>query len=411
MRWCLTFWLLGLVASALAETNWPQYRGPNGDGKSEATGLPVTWSETENVKWKTPLDGKAWSSPVVWGNQIWVTNAPPDGKQLYAVCLDAGTGKIEKNIKVFEIANPQFCIEKNSYASCTPVIEEGRIYVHFGVHGTACLDTKTGETLWSRQDLECNHHRGPASSPVVAGDLLYLTFDGFDVQYVVALDKKDGKTVWKKDRDTAYKSDNGDIKKAYGTPQIIEVAGKQQLVSPSAEASIAYDPKTGAELWRVRAGGMNASCRPLFGNGLVYMTAPDGGMQLYAVKPDGEGDVTGSHVVWKQTKGIPKYASQILVGPHLFMSNEQGILTCIDAVEGKVLEQQRVGGVFFVSPLYADGKLYCFAEDGKTTVAEATPELKVLATNQLDDGFMASPAVTGKALILRTKKAIYRVEK
>jgi outer membrane protein assembly factor BamB len=394
----------------LADKNWPEFRGPRGNGFSDSQGLPTTWSSTEHVRWKTDLRGKAWSSPVVWDDQIWVTTAPKDGKELFALCLDLYTGKIEKDIKVFSIENPQFCIEKNSYASPTPAIEAGRVYVHFGAHGTACIDTKTGEILWTRQDLECNHHRGPASSPVLWRDLLILTFDGFDVQYLVAVDKKTGKNVWKTDRNLSYKSDNGDIKKAYSTPTVIEVAGKPLLVSPSAEASVAYNPADGKEVWRVRSGGMNASSRPIFGNGLVYMSAPDGGFQMFAVKPDGNGDVTGSNVVWKQAKGIPKHASHILVGELLFMASEQGIISCLNAMTGESLWQERVGGVYTASPLHADGRIYFFSEDGKTPVIAASKEFKLLATNELPDGFMASPAVTGKSLILRTKTAIYRIE-
>lgn len=410
LRSLLTVPLCVLCATLFADTNWPEFRGPRGNGVSDSQGLALTWDTTKNIKWKTDIRGKAWSSPVVWSDQIWVTTAPKDGKELFVLGLDAVSGKVVHDIKVFEIPNPQFCIEKNSYASPTPVIEAGRIYVHFGAHGTACVDTQSGKILWTRQDLECNHHRGPASSPIVWGDLLILTFDGFDVQYLVALDKKTGKNVWKKDRGTTYKSDNGDIKKAYSTPAVIQVGGKPVLVSPSAEASVAYNPADGTEIWRVRSGGMNASSRPLFGNGLVYMSAPDGGFQMFAVKPDGAGDVTGTNVVWKQAKGIPKHASHILAGELLFMASEQGVISCLNALTGEVLWQERVGGVYTASPLLADGRIYFFSEDGKTPVIAAQKEFKLLATNELPDGFMASPAVTGKALILRTKTALYRVE-
>lgn len=399
------------TSSAWADKNWPEFRGPRGNGASDSTGLPLSWSATQNIRWKTDIRGKAWSSPVIWGDQIWVTTAPKDGKELFAICVDLNTGKVEKDIQVFSIEKPQYCIEKNSYASPTPVLEEGRLYVHFGAHGTACLDTKSGEILWTRQDLECNHHRGPASSPVLWGDLLILTFDGFDVQYLVALDKKTGKNVWKTDRNLKYKSSDGDIKKAYSTPAIIEVGGKPLLVSPSAEASVAYNPVDGKEVWRVRSGGMNASSRPLFGNGLVYMSAPDGGFQMFAVKPDGSGDVTGTHVAWKQAKGVPKHASHVLVGELLFMAADGGLISCLNALTGESLFQERVGGGgYSASPLYADGRIYFFSEDGKTPVIAASKEFKLLATNELPDGFMASPAVTGKALVLRTKTALYRVE-
>ncbi len=193
-----------LAAACLAADEWPQFRGPNNDGHSDATGLPLTWGETENVVWKTPIHDKGWSSPVVWGDQVWMTTATADGTQLFAVCVDRKTGNILHDIKLYEqekqdpAHNPG---GRNSYASPTPAIEEGRVYAHFGSFGTACLDTKTGEKIWERRDLKCDHWRGPASSPILYGNLLILTFDGYDAQYVIALDKKDGHTVWKKDRD------------------------------------------------------------------------------------------------------------------------------------------------------------------------------------------------------------------
>lgn len=398
------------AVSYSAEEYWNQFRGPRGDGTSLAKGLPTTWSETEHVKWKTPVRGKAWSSPVVWGDQVWLTTAPPDGKELFAICLDLATGKSLHDVKVFDVEKPQFCIPRNSYASPTPVVEKGRVYVHFGAHGTACLDTKTAKTLWTRQDLECDHFRGPASSPIIWEDLLILTFDGFDKQYVVALDKKTGNNVWKTNRAFPYGTDNGDAKKAYSTPRVVEVDGKPELLTASAGASASYNPRTGKELWRVKSGGMNSSCRPVVGNGLAFFGTADGGFNLFAVKLGGEGDVTGSHVMWKLTKGAPRYASPILVDDLLYMGNEQGNVTCVEAATGEVVWQNKLGGLFMPSPLFADGKLYFFAEDGNCHVIAPGREFKLLATNKLDGEFMASPAIAGKSLILRTKDAVYRVE-
>jgi outer membrane protein assembly factor BamB len=401
--------LAGGAAAAQAEP-WPQFRGPRGDGHSTATGLPVTWSETENVRWKTPIHGKAWSSPVVWEGNIWLTTATEDGQRMYVVCVDAATGEIIHDVQLWEINKPQYCHPMNSYATPTPVVEAGRLYAHFGAHGTACVDTETGRVLWSRQDLPCDHHRGPASSPIVDGNRLILTFDGYDVQYLCALDKQTGETVWKTDRRIDYGTDNGDAKKAYSTPHVIVAGGRRQLISPSAGATIAYDPLSGEELWRVRSGGMNAAARPIFAHGLIYATTAAGGWQLFAVRPDGRGDVTGSHVAWRSGRGIPTRSSPVLVGDALFMVNDAGIMSCIDAITGDLVWQTRFGGKFSASPLYADGRIYFFSEEGVTPVIAAQREFKLLATNQLDDGFMASPAVDGQALILRTKSHLYRIE-
>ena len=432
-----TFALLlafALVApAALAEEYWSQYRGPHGDGTSSAKGLPTTWSETEHVKWKTPFSSKewkAWSSPVVWKDQIWFTNAPPfkageapksssgepatvdEPTKLYAVCLDLVSGKIVHNIKVFDIPRPQFCIERNSYASSTPCIEEGRVYVHFGAHGTACLDTATGKPIWSRQDLKCDHFRGAASSPILWQDLLILTFDGFDYQYLTALSKKTGETVWRTDRKFDYGTDNGDAMKAYSTPQVVDTGKRLELVSPSAGATAAYDPRTGKELWRVKSMGMNSACRPTIGNGMAFISTADGGMQFFAVELGGNGDVTSSNVVWKQPKGAPRYSSPLFVDGLLYTGNEKGIAYCLDPETGELVwDEKKLGGLFMSSPIYADGKLYFFSEEGTCHVLAPGRQFKLLATNTLTGGrIMASPAVAGRSLIVRTTDGVYRIE-
>ena len=256
--------LLLVPCVANAADNWPAFRGPHGDGHADATGLPITFGETENVRWRTPIAGKAWSSPVVWGEQVWVTNATVDGKELSALCLNRNTGKIEKEIAVFHVEKPAFCHAFNSYASSTPVIEEGRLYAHYGSHGTACVDTNTGKILWTRQDFSCDHFRAAGSSPVLFQNLLIIPFDGVDVQYVVALDKLTGKTVWQRDRDIEFANNNPDFKKAYSTPSIVDVNGKSQLVIPAAMVTQSFDPLSGRPLWFVKHGGMNAAAKPVY---------------------------------------------------------------------------------------------------------------------------------------------------
>lgn len=414
----LGFWFLtGLIGCwfvttvSAAETRWPQFRGPYGNGHSRAVDLPLTWSETENVRWKTPLPGKAWSSPVVWDEQTWLTNATPDGKRRSVVCVDTNTGRVVHDVVVLEIADPQFAHEMNSHASPTPVVEAGRVYVHFGSSGTLCLDTHTARTVWSRTDLPCDHHRGPASSPVLFENLLIVPYDGYDLQYVVALDKATGVTVWRRDRNIVYKNDDGDVKKAYGTCEIITVNGEPLLIAPSAEATIAYDPRTGDERWRVRHGGMNVSARPLFGQGLVVIATGAGGWKLFAVDPTGRGDITDSHVAWKYGKTVPTRSSQILVDDLLFMVNDAGIAQCINVKTAEQLWQERWAGDYSASPVYADGRIYFFAQDGRTPVIAPTAEYKLLADNRLGDGYMASPAVVDRALIVRSRTHLYRLEK
>ena len=404
------------------DENWNQFRGPHGDGMTTAKGLPVTFGEgSPAIVWKTPVSGRAWSSPVVWGKQIWMTNAPeiqnttPEKPkldkplELSAICIELDTGKIIHDLKLFEVDTPQFTHASNSYGSPTPYIEEGRIYIHFGAYGTACLDTKTGKKIWERRDLECNHFRGPGSSPFVYQGLLYLTFDGFDFQYITALNKLTGETVWRKDRNIDFGTTDGDAKKGYSTPIIIQAGGREQLISPFAAATIAYDPKSGEAIWTVRHGGMNAAGRPLFGNGLLYINSADGKNPLIAVPPEGTGDITDK-IVWKLSKAVPKRPSEILLGDLMFMMNDGGIATCIDAKIGAEVWTKRFGGDYWSSPLCADGLIYCFSQSGTIPIFKATREFELVAENKLDDGFIASPAVAGKSLILRSKTHVYRIE-
>jgi outer membrane protein assembly factor BamB len=286
---------------AFADSNWPEFRGPTGDGHSVDSDPPIKIDDSV-IKWRTAIHGKGWSSPVVWGNQIWLTTATEDGHKMSVICVDQQTGKIIRDKVLVENKDPAFCHPMNSYATPTPVLEEGRVYVHFGSYLTACLDSETAEVIWERRDLECDHHRGPASSPILFDGKLYVAYDGFDVQYVVALNKADGKTAWKRDREIDYGTDNGDRMKAYCTAEVIDVAGKKQLVYPSASATIAYDPHDGKTLWTVYHDGMNASARPILSHGLVFLTNGSGSM--VAVRPDGSGDVTGTHIAWSERRAV-----------------------------------------------------------------------------------------------------------
>ena len=392
------------------ESNWNQFRGPLGNGQTSVTGLPMTWSETENVRWKIPIHGKGWSSPVVWEDRIWVTTASEDGKRMSVVCVDFESGKVLHDLLLYENEKPRFCHPKNSYASPTPYLEDGRVYVHFGSYGTCCLDAKTGKKLWDRRDIECNHWRAPGSSPIVHGDLLFVAYDGYDQQFVLALNKHTGETVWRTDRDINYGTDNGDRMKAYSTAKLIEHDGRYELISPSAVATIAYAPKTGKELWKVYHGGMNAAPRPLFAHGLVYITGGSGQSSLIAVRPGGSGDVTGSHVVWGNGRSTPKRSSQIIVGDLMFMITDDGIAVCLEAKTGKEIWKERLRGEFWASPLYADGRIYGFSKEGKSPVFAAKDTFELIATNELPEGIWGSPAVVGKSMIVRTRGHLYRLQ-
>jgi outer membrane protein assembly factor BamB len=412
--------LLTLVAaSSPLAADWPQFRGPDGNGLAASRELPLAWAEGKNVRWKTAVHGRAWSSPVILGDQVWMTTATEDGRDLFAMAVDRRTGKVLYDLKLFHVEKPQFAHSFNSYASPTPAIEPDRVYVTFGSPGTAAIDTRTGKVLWERRDIECNHFRGAGSSPVIFEDLLLMHFDGSDRQFVVALDKKTGRTVWRTERSIDFQDlgpdgkpqAEGDFRKAFATPHVIPVAGRPVFVSVGSKAAYGYDPRTGKELWRIEErSNHSASPRPIAAHGLVYYTSGWASGQLLAVRPDGSGDATDSHVVWRATQGVPKKPGIIVLDDLIFMVNDVGIVTCLEAKTGETVWKGRLEGTYSASPIAGAGRVYFFSEDGKTTVIEAGRELKVLAENQLDDGFMASPAVDGRALILRTRTHLYRIE-
>jgi outer membrane protein assembly factor BamB len=419
----LSLW--GLAASARAD--WPDFRGPWRDGRATAPGqtnslgLPLHWSETENVTWKTPIPLRGWSSPVILGGQIWLTTATIEGHDFFAVCVDEKTGKILFNQKIFHCNNPESlgdALNFNCYAAPSAVLEPGRAYVSFGTYGTACLDTAAFKVLWQRDDLPCRHFRGPGSSPILCDNLLILTMDGIDQQYMAGLDKTTGQTVWKTARSANYNDldsngqpqRGGDSRKAYSTPIVIDVGGAKQLLSTSSKAAYSYDPATGRELWKIPHLGYSPASRPLYDNGLALLTSAGVKPELFALRPDGHGELPTSAAVWRVARAVPTQTSGTVDNGLLFMVNEGGIASCFQTADGAEVWRERIGGEYSASILYGDGRIYCFSRDGKSVVMKAGRAFEGLATNQLAAGFMASPAVDGRALFLRTKTDLYRIE-
>ncbi len=394
--------------------NWPDWRGPTADGHSAAVGLPLTWSESENIVLKAPIHDHGYSTPVVWGDQIWLTTAKEDGSALYALCFDLNTGALVHDIEVFQPSEPQHINPNNTYATPSATIEEGRVYVHFGTHGTACLDTASGKTLWQRTDLNCDHIQGPVSSPILFEDLIILHLEGGDVQFIVALNKSTGETVWRYDRprelyegvEPAY------LVKAYHTPVIVEVDGKPQMLSNGALLATSHDPRTGQELWRVRYRDDSTVSRIVSGLGLHFINtggSPDA-PHLWAVRQGGSGDVTDTHVVWKMTEDVPLKASPVLVGDLLYTMNDRGVLLCIEAESGTIVWSERLRGDYGPSLLYAENRIYILDLRGTAIVIEPGRAFKQLAVNKLEGRFGASPIVAGKSLLIRSRTHLYRIE-
>lgn len=413
-----TRWLLALAAMlhvhSQADEAWTQFRGPRGNGVSDSTGTPLVWSETQNVRWKTPIHGRGWSSPVVHGNQVWLTTATEDGTRLSVLCLDRETGKILHDEVLHEVAEPQFAHRFNSYASPTPCIEEGRVYVTFGSPGTTCIDTKTFKKVWQRTDFVCNHFRGAGSSPVPYGNFILMHFDGSDHQYIAALDKENGQTRWITERSIDFQDlmpnglpdKEGDMRKCFATPTIVSVQGTNQIISIGSYATYGYEADTGRELWRTEHRKDHSSgLRPVMGDGLAFISTGYSRGRILALDPANQG-----RIVWEERKGVPKKPSLIFNEGLLFIVDDGGIASCFEAATGKNLWQERVGGNHSASPLLVEGRIWCFDENGKATAFAASREFKIIQENKLEEGFMASPAVAGQALYLRTKTHMYRIE-
>ncbi len=420
---CLVLLGLGLAS---ARADWPEFRGPWGDGHVTApggdqlAGLPLQWSETNNLKWKTEIPFRGWSTPVEMDGQVWLTTATPEGQDFYALCVDAETGRIHFNERLFHCEKPEpLGNSVNAYATPSAAVEKGRVYIHFGSYGTACLDTAGHKILWQRQDLPCRHYRGPASSVILFENLLILSMDGVDVQYMAALDKKTGQTIWKTNRSVAWNDEDvpgqmardGDLRKAHSTPLIVTVAGQPMMLTAGAKAAYAYDPRTGREIWRVRYNAWSAAPAPVYREGLAFLITGFGGKtELLAVRVNGQGDVTDTHVAWRTDKMVSKTASPVLVGDLLYMVSDDGAATCLEAETGRQVWRERLGGNYAASPIYGDGRIYFCSQQGKTTVLKPGRTFESLATNTLSSGFMASPAVAGKALLLRSRTHLYRIE-
>jgi outer membrane protein assembly factor BamB len=389
--------------------SWPQFRGPDGQGNAPNAKLALTWSEEEHVSWKFTDPGEGWSSPVVDDGRIWITTACDSGHSLRAVCLDLKSGKLMNEVEVFHVDTLHPQNSMNSYASPSPLIANGKLYVHFGTYGTACLASGTGKILWKRSDLKLNHEVGPGSSPAIWHDKLIIPSDGKDVQYVIALSTSTGETAWKTER-----SFGGQSKPypcwAYCTPLIVNIDSQDQAIIPGAAYVCAYDPADGKELWSVNYHGWSNVPRPLYAHGLVYVCTGFGKPLLMAIHPERRGNGWSAQVAWKIGDNVPTIPSPVLIGDRLYMISDNGTGSCVDALTGRQIWVKRLGGSFAASILNTGQFLYCFDQAGVTTVLGTGDEFKVLAKNRLNSGCMASAGVAGNALILRTKKYIYRIE-
>ena len=426
----LTFLSLSLsfYPCELCQAQWPDRHGPTGDGVvavEDAMGLPVHWTESENVEWKTQLHDEGHSSPVIGDGKVWITAATHDGKRQFVIAVDEATGKVVHDRVVFEndVVEPLGGAQGvNNYAAPSCVLAPGCVYVHFGSYGTAKLDAKTAEVIWERRDLPCQHFRGPGSSPVLYDDKLILTFDGVDQQYTTALDANTGETLWRTDRSTDYGDmgedgkplRDGDLRKAYCTPAIVNVAGQMQVLSVGAKAMQSYDLETGKELWTLRHKSYNAGIRPLWipESNLVIINTGSRAEHI-AVKLDEttKGDITDTHVVWVREQGNPHFAMPIYHDGLIFQVTNNGVLSCVDASDGQELWKNRLSGDYRSSPILAGDKLYFFSETGLGSIVRASRQPETIAVNDVPEmSTTACPAVSHGAIFVRGKDDLFKIK-
>ncbi|MHC4878218.1 MAG: outer membrane protein assembly factor BamB family protein [Planctomycetota bacterium] len=414
---------------------WPEFRGPGANGHADGADLPLEWSEDRNVLWKTAIPGEGHSSPVISGDQIWLTTAiiqelteeqqkerlsklrNSNGLQvagrltLQAVCVSRESGKVATTIDLFEVDEPQPKHSLNSYASPTPIIDGHRVYFHFGTYGTAAVDARLNKVVWRNTEHQVDHQNGPGASPALWRDRLIINYDGIDTQYVAALETATGRTLWTTKR-SGEMDPKAEFQKAYCTPTVIEDERGVQVISPGANWVYSYDPESGRERWKAAYGmlGFSTVPRPVFGNGLVFVSTSFIRPRLLAVRYDGAGDVTKSHIAWQMDGQMPRKPSMLLIGDELYFTSDSGIGFCLNARTGEELWKERLQGNYSASPLFASGRIYFFDQAGRTVVIAPGRNFRQLAENFLDAGFMASPAVAGNALFLRTETHLYRIE-
>lgn len=405
------------LSSQETTRQWTHFRGNELKSIAEEGSYPIQWTDTTNVDWKTEIRGRSWSSPVVYGDQIWATSATRDGKEMFVVCIDYNTGKIHKEIALFQPDSVYKIHAVNSYATPTPAIEEGRVYVHFGRYGSACLDTETLDLLWERKDLTCEHRQGPGSSVFIYKEKIILHMEGTDRMRIYALDKQTGETIWVSERDDRWYQEMKEIgKKAYTTPIVILVEGREMMISNGSGVCDAMDINTGEVIWYIPQGEDSTIAMPFESEGIVYFYTsfirPDVGedyCDLLAVDPKGEGDNT-ENIIWRLSSPRLQLLTPVIYDGLIYTIDSKSNLLCIDALTGETIWKEKLKGKYHSSPVLANGNIYFNSTRGDTYIYKAGKEKKLLAQNKLDGEIWATPAFLDGAIIMRTSKYLYKIK-
>jgi len=399
------------------KVRWTHFRGSNLDGIADVEYAPVKWTADSNIVWKTRIHDLGWSSPVVYDQQVWMTTATEDGKEMFAVCVDYETGETIHDIKLF---TPDSIYRKhniNSYATPTPCIEKDYVYAHFGRYGTACIFTDSGKIKWIRDDLECQHIQGPGSSPILYKNMLILHIEGIHIQYIIALDKSSGETIWKTERPKEVYDQLKPIgRKAYVTPIIVNIDGRDMLISNGSAACIAYDPVTGEEIWRIVGGEDSTIAMPFFEDGLVYfhtsfVTDGEGNRyaELLCVDPVGTDDIGKTNVLWRIQTPILQLSTPVIKDGLIYTIDTKSILMCIDAKSGEIIWSERLKGKFNASPIYAAGRVYVSSTRGEVIVIKAGKKLEIIAENKLEGEIWTTPVILNNNILIRTSEYLYKI--
>jgi outer membrane protein assembly factor BamB len=405
---------LWIAAAAIRAENWPQFRGPTGQGHSAETRVPLKWSATENLAWKTELPGQSWSSPIVWADRVFVTTATDDGESCRVLALDRKAGTILWNKEVFK----QVLRRKegrNTYATPTPATDGERVYACFGDGSFAALSF-AGELAWTNRSYPHYSQHGLASSLILHRGLLIMARDGssggedkgfgwqkpWDQAFILALDPRTGQERWKARR--------GLSRISHGVPALWEHDGKVELVSEAGDVVQGFNLETGERLWSSQVIGEGKVPSTVVGEGLVFTAGGWGGREsIKAFRLGGQGDLGTNHLAWEQRKGLPKVPSMLYLKPHLFAVTDGGVATCLKAATGEVVWQERLGGNFSASPVSAEGRLYFVSDEGETTVLEAGREFKVLVRNPLGEKVQASPAISQGQILIRSERHLFAI--
>lgn len=399
---------------AMAE-NWPRFRGPTGQGVSTETGLPLTWSMDKNVKWKAEISGLGWSSPIIWGDRLFLTATSPDGIACHVICLSKGDGKTLWDKQVFE-QKPTRKEGKNSYATPTPTTDGKHVFAVFSSGGVVSLDFD-GNVAWMNLDQHFYSRHGLAASPLLWGDLLIMPFDGsttdigidekvgwqkpWDKAYILAFEKETGKVRWRATR--------GLSRQAHVTPQVVDVDGKPILISPAGDVVQGFNPETGERLWSAHSQGEGVVPSFVVGDGLTFTSSGFEAETIRAFRLDSDmhGDVTQSHLAWEQKKAVPIMPSFLFHDGLLFTIKESGIAQCLDAKTGEIIWHHRLEGTYSASPVFTGGHIYILSEQGETTVFEGGRDYKELARNPLEGPCQASPAISDGNIYIRSEHNLF----